>query len=66
MKPLRHATDIMGLPIGSNTQRAPAGRATPTTRRRQSQGRYRQALDGGNVLGPFRDGRGSFIAETLE
>jgi hypothetical protein len=67
MKSLRIATDIMGVPIGRDT------RCTRllAARRRPIGGVNRKAIIGGhcdvgNVLGAFRDGRGSLIAETFE
>lgn len=67
MKPLRNATDIMGVPIDRDTRRA----RLLAARRRPIGGVNRKAIlgghwDGGNVVGAFRNGRGSFFTETLE
>lgn len=65
MTPLRHAIDIMtGEPIDRDTRRARllAARRKPVgsiPRRGILSGHW----DGGNVVGAFRSGRGSFIAD---
>jgi len=67
MKSLRNATDIQGRPLDRDTRRARllAARGKPICgiNRRAILGGY---WDGGNVVGAFRNGRGSFTREASE
>lgn len=67
MKSLRNANDIMGQPIDRDTRRARllAARRKPigSNNRRAILGGY---WDGGNVVGTYRDGRGSFVERVNE
>lgn len=61
MKPLRHAVDLAGNPIDRDTRRA----RLLAARTRPIGGNNRSAIlggswDGGNIVGQFRGGRGSF------
>jgi hypothetical protein len=59
MTPLRTATDIMtGEPIDRDTRRAPQAHWEHPRR-----GILSGHWDGGNVVGAFRGGRGSFITD---
>lgn len=67
MKSLRNATDFQGRPIDRDTRRA----RLLAARRKQIGSNNRRAIlggywDGGNVVGAFREGRGSFIKGTGE
>lgn len=65
MKALRHAFDIHGQEVDRDTRRARliAARRKPigSVNRAAILGGYR---DGGNVVGAFRNGRGSFIVDA--
>lgn len=67
MKPLRYAVDSAGNPIDRDTRRA----RLLAARTRPIGGINRSAIlggswDGGNVVGAFRGGRGSFTRPSAE
>ncbi|MET3762138.1 hypothetical protein [Sphingomonas sp. UYEF23] len=67
MKPLRQAQDMMGNPVDRDTRRA-----CPLVARREPIGSIpRKGIvggfwDGGNVVGAFRDGSGTFTQPLSE
>ncbi len=65
MKSLRNGTDVMGVPIDRDTRRARllAARRKPVGSLNRK-GILSGHWDAGNVVGAFRNGRGSFIAKA--